>query len=79
MKFPRLAAELSERETNQANSTLDKATLTVSKINPISVKINDPFVTQCLVTDVEGKDVFVSYRQLRNKPCSRETNPDNEN
>ena len=37
MKFLRLAAELSERETNQANSTLDKATLTVSKINQISV------------------------------------------
>ena len=44
-----------------------------------SVKINDPFNNQCLVTDVEGNDVFVSYRQLRNKPCSRETNPDNEN
>ena len=44
-----------------------------------SVKINDPFINQCLVTDVEGNDVFVSYRQLRNKPCSRETNPDNEN
>ena len=37
MKFLRLAAEFSERETNQANSTLDKATLTVSKINQISV------------------------------------------
>ena len=44
-----------------------------------SVKINDHFINQCLVTDVEGNDVFVSYRQLRNKPCSRETNPDNEN
>ena len=44
-----------------------------------SVKINDPFINQCLVSDVEGNDVFVSYRQLRNKPCSRETNPDNEN
>ena len=43
-----------------------------------SVKINDPFINQCLVTDVEGNDVFVSYRQQRNKPCSRETNHDNE-
>ena len=43
-----------------------------------SVKIIDPFIIQCLVTDVEGNGVFVSYRQLRSKPCSRETNPDNE-
>ena len=40
---------------------------------------DDPFINQCLVLDVEGKDVFVSYHQLRNKPWSRETNPDNEN
>ena len=41
-----------------------------------SVK-NAPFVNQCLVTHVEANDVFVSFRKLRNKPCSRETNPDN--
>ena len=37
MKFLRMATELSERETNHANGTLDKTALTVSKINPISV------------------------------------------
>ena len=44
-----------------------------------SVKINDPFNIQCLVTDEEGNDVFVSYRQLQNKPCCTETNLDKEN
>ena len=44
-----------------------------------SVKLTDPFINQGLVTDVEGNDVFVSYRQLRNKPCCGETKPDNEN
>ena len=42
-----------------------------------SVKLTDPFINQGLVTDVEGNDVFVSYRQLRNKPCCGETKPDN--
>ena len=38
------------------------------------VKINDPFCQQCLKTDVEDNDEYVSYRQLRNKPCVTEQN-----
>ena len=37
------------------------------------VKINDPVCQQCLITDVEDNEWYVSYRQLRNKPCVRDT------
>jgi len=41
------------------------------------VKINDPFINQCLVTDPEDNDVFVAYRQLRNKPsCTPQNDRD---
>ena len=30
-----------------------------------TVMINDPFLRQCMVVDDEGKEFFVSYRQLR--------------
>ena len=40
------------------------------------VKINDPFCQQCLITDVEDNDEYVSYRQLRDKPCVRDTEPE---
>ena len=30
-----------------------------------TVMINDPFLRQCMVVDDEGKDFFVSHRQLR--------------
>ena len=40
------------------------------------VKINDPFCQQYLITDVEDNDEYVLYRQLRNKPCVRDTEPE---
>ena len=36
------------------------------------VKPNDPFCQECLITDVEDNDEYVSYRQLRIKSCVRE-------
>ena len=36
------------------------------------VTMNDPFNQQCLVKDEEMSPVYVSYRQLRNKPSARD-------
>ena len=43
IKFLRMTSELKERETNPANGTMDKGTMTVSKKNPISVE----FASKC--------------------------------
>ena len=56
MKFLRLATELSERETNHANITLDKTTLTVSKINPISVMSLFQSATTAMNIQVPGPE-----------------------
>ena len=43
-----------------------------------TVMINDPFLRQCMVVDDEGKEFFVSYRQLR-ASLPDETAPDDTN
>ena len=43
-----------------------------------TVMINDPFLRQCMVVDDEGKEFFVSYRQIR-ASLPNETAPDDTN
>ena len=40
------------------------------------VKINDPFCQQCLIIDVEDNEEYLPYRQLKNKPSVRDTEPE---
>ena len=63
MKFLRLATELSERETNHANSTLDKTTLTFLKMNPISLMRLLQSATKALNIQVPGPEYLEICRK----------------